>query len=68
LEGENLNVDLLSQIQNSINITRLFIERMKINDQSKGIKKQINNIYQCFIKSEQSLLWGHSFNPAPKKS
>jgi len=56
--GEKINIELLKQIQNSINITRLFIER---------IGNQANkNAYSSLIKSEQSLLWGHALHPAPK--
>ncbi|PKH01449.1 hypothetical protein CXF72_16480 [Psychromonas sp. MB-3u-54] len=56
--GDEINLELLKQIQNSINITRLFIKR---------ISNQVEeHAYSSLIKSEQSLLWGHALHPAPK--
>jgi siderophore synthetase component len=53
-----VNTELLEQIQNSINITRLFIEN--------GNHPNAGGNYSNLIQSEQSLLWGHAMHPAPK--
>jgi len=60
--GDKTNLELLNQIHKSINITRLFID--KSNFLSQSIDE--NKFYSCLINSEQSLLWGHAFHPAPK--
>lgn len=54
----DVNTELLDQIQNSINITRLFIENGTLPDEATR--------YSSLIQSEQSLLWGHAMHPAPK--
>lgn len=53
-----VNTELLEQIKNSINITRLFI-------QQNATKTELD-VNSSLISSEQSLLWGHAMHPAPK--
>ncbi|WP_028866202.1 IucA/IucC family protein [Psychromonas aquimarina] len=53
-----VNLELLEQIKNSINITRLFIQH--------NAAKADAEVYSSLIQSEQSLLWGHAMHPAPK--
>jgi len=62
----DVNLELLNQVKNSINITRLFIDKIN-SDNKNGIKHVYEHSpYTSLIKSEQSLLWGHAFHPAPK--
>ncbi|MCL1125419.1 IucA/IucC family protein [Shewanella surugensis] len=54
-----MNHELLDQIQNSINVTQAFLQRLP--DDSELIHAETS-----LIDSEQSLVWGHAMHPAPK--
>lgn len=64
--NNKVNLELLNQIQNSINITNLFLDRVNGDNKNTIEGNQGFNTYSSLIKSEQSLLWGHAFHPAPK--
>lgn len=53
------NYELLEQIKNSIQVMSTVI-----NYHLQSIRKETTNI--SFIESEQSLIFGHTFHPAPK--
>lgn len=53
--GEAINAELAEQIENSIGITRAFVEHSPVRSSKAS-----------YIHSEQSLLWGHPMHPSPK--
>lgn len=58
-EGRTLNIELVDQINNSYHVMAAAINA-KIHEDEKSI------VDSSYIESEQALLFGHSFHPAPK--
>ena len=52
-----INLELFTQIINSLNNTRTFMVCNSSNQQNKR---------DVFIRAEQQLIWGHSWHPTPK--
>lgn len=54
--GKLPDPELMDQIKNSIQVTTSFLEHCPVT----------GGWHNCYIDSEQSLLWGHPMHPSPK--
>ena len=63
LTGTNFNLELLQQIQNSVEITELFLDKLRTNPKYHQLQDHPASV---MLKAEQDMVWGHVFHPAPK--